>query len=178
MNNNENMQKFVCEPCDYNTAKKSNMDNHLKCKKHLTKTNNNTSTNNTPQPPPCNKYICQNCDKEFNDNSGLWRHKKKCVAPAVNTIIEEKIEESSDSDDDEEDFSNKTPDEIIALLIKENSSFKQLIIDQQSQLIELKRGNEILQKLCIEIIQKFIEMDKERIEMDRERDEKEKEDKY
>ena len=28
--------------------------------------------------------MCPNCCKEYKDNSGLWRHKKKCIAPEQN----------------------------------------------------------------------------------------------
>jgi uncharacterized Zn-finger protein len=36
-------------------------------------------SNNEIMLPLCpKKYICSLCQKEYNDNSGLWRHKKKC----------------------------------------------------------------------------------------------------
>jgi hypothetical protein len=61
-------------------------------------------------------YICNNCDKNFNDRAGLWRHNKKCIKPLANN-----------------DFDN--PENLIKYLMKENSEFKQLLIDQNKQMM-------------------------------------------
>ncbi len=65
--------RFFCEICDYGTSKKSSYDDHLLSQKHkksiIIKENQQKSHQD---------YICQNCNKKYKDNSGLWRHKKKC----------------------------------------------------------------------------------------------------
>jgi hypothetical protein len=58
------------------------------------------------------QIICENCNKKYKDNSGLWRHKKKCIQNSI--ITENKTE-------------NK--DELIKYLIKENQEFKSLILE-------------------------------------------------
>ena len=65
--------KYYCENCDYGTSKKSSYDDHLLSAKH-----NKSMVSHQILPKLCSKYICQNCNKEYKDNSGLWRHKKKC----------------------------------------------------------------------------------------------------
>ena len=62
--------KFCCKKCDYNTNKKSSMDNHKLSAKH---------TKTTEIMPKLCLYTCANCYKPFKDRSGLWRHNKKCI---------------------------------------------------------------------------------------------------
>jgi hypothetical protein len=64
--------RFYCKKCDYGTSKKSSYDNHLLTAKHQKTTVNNHIM------PTQTVYICSECDKNFNDRAGLWRHKKKC----------------------------------------------------------------------------------------------------
>ena len=76
--------KFYCENCDYGTSKKSSYDDHLISNKHI-----KSITGNKILPKICSEYICDNCEKKYKDNSGLWRHKKKCNQN-LNTVIPEK----------------------------------------------------------------------------------------
>ena len=76
--------KFYCKFCDYGTSKKSNYVVHLSSTKHY---KNNILATKISQNKPflsSNKIACENCEKCFNDRSGLWRHKKKCVEPEEN----------------------------------------------------------------------------------------------
>ena len=66
--------KFYCDICDYGTSKKSSYDNHLVSAKHL-----KSMVSNEILPKFCSEFICPNCSKKYKDNSGLWRHKKKCI---------------------------------------------------------------------------------------------------
>jgi hypothetical protein len=58
-------------------------------------------------------YVCCNCNKEYKDNSGLWRHNKKCKIKKENTTILDK-DEPSDKD-------------LIMLLLKQNSELLEVI---------------------------------------------------
>ena len=112
--------KFYCENCDYGTSKKSSYDDHLISKRH-----NKSTIINDDLPKFCSGYICQNCGKKYKDNSGLWRHKKTCKH-TFNTI---------------KDITKKEEVEtLVQYLMKENSEFKQLIIDQNKQMIELSKN--------------------------------------
>ena len=56
------------------------------------------------------KYPCQNCNKDFNDRAGLWRHKKKC---SNNDILEE----------------NQELKEFMKYLMKENTEMKNMMME-------------------------------------------------
>jgi hypothetical protein len=83
----KNNKIFYCEKCDYKCKYQRDWDRHVLRPKHqkmgfginmeLKAQKNQTSTN-------CNekKHIC-NCGKEYNTQSGLWKHQQKC-----NSIIQ------------------------------------------------------------------------------------------
>jgi len=113
-------QKFYCESCDYGTSKKSSYDDHLISRRHK----KSIISNDNP-PKFCSGFICQICGKKYKDNSGLWRHKKTCNH-TFNSI---------------KDITKKEDVEtLVQYLMKENSEFKQLIIDQNKQMIELSKN--------------------------------------
>jgi hypothetical protein len=101
--------KFYCESCDYSTCRKSNYDEHLLTAKHKKSTFSNFCQPNFQQIPQ-SKFTCENCNKEYKDKSGLWRHNKKCK-------IEEKNNEPSDK-------------ELIVMLLKQNSQ----LIEQNNEM--------------------------------------------
>ena len=129
MDSNKNLpkicSKFYCEICDYGTSKKSSYDDHLVSAKHL-----KSMVGNEILPKFCSEFICPNCSKKYKDNSGLWRHKKKCV---------EKEKEIENNETNEQNDSV----ELIKYLMKENSEFKQMIIQQNKQMIELSKNNSV-----------------------------------
>jgi len=116
-------QKYCCKICHYNTCKKSNYNIHLLSKKH--KNNEITTNNNIIKQNLSKKYECQSCDKNFKDRAGLWRHKKKC-----------KIEENKN------DIFELTNETIINIL-KQNSEFQQMLLEQNKTIIELSKNNSI-----------------------------------
>jgi len=106
---------YFCEKCDYHTLKKSNYDDHLLTAKHK-----QAMFSNQKPAKSSAKFICETCSKIYKDNSGLWRHKKKCSIK--NYDEPEILTENTNSDQ-----SNK--DNLIEYLIKENSEFKTLIME-------------------------------------------------
>jgi hypothetical protein len=69
----KNEIKYCCENCDFFTSKKTDYVRHLTTRKHKQATFATEKTNKTTI------HSCDNCDKEFHDRSGLWRHRKKCA---------------------------------------------------------------------------------------------------
>jgi hypothetical protein len=79
---NKKMQKscknYYCNLCDYNTCRKSSYDKHLTTAKHK-----EVAFGNELEPKSCYKLqkgqnlLCQNCNKEFLNRSGLWKHNNK-----------------------------------------------------------------------------------------------------
>ena len=105
--------KFYCETCDYKCSKKYNWMLHLSTSKHNRDTNSNIlATENGKTGIKIAIYACDNCNKEYNDRSGLWRHKKKCYTQT--TTIEK------------EDMSEK---ELMMMIIKDNSELKNIILE-------------------------------------------------
>ena len=70
----KNANIFCCKLCDFNTSKRTNYEIHLKTKKHLS--NILATSSNISATKKMN--TCENCNKSYNDRSGLWRHKKTC----------------------------------------------------------------------------------------------------
>jgi hypothetical protein len=108
--------KFTCEACDYSTSNKKDYNKHLltdKHKKHDTSTNFNNKSHEIPNPSVCE------CGKMYKERSGLWRHKQKCTQKAV-----------SESDDEcaSKPASEPIGNDIIMLLIKENSELKNMMM--------------------------------------------------
>jgi hypothetical protein len=119
--------QFCCELCDYNTCRKSNYETHILSKKH--KNNELTTDNNDSKQNISKKYPCQNCDKNFNDRAGLWRHKKKCINPIC--------EEANGN------IPFELTQETIMQLLKQNSEFQHMLLEQNKTIIELSKNNSI-----------------------------------
>jgi len=119
----KNTQNLYCEHCDFVCFKKSDMERHIIRPKHinvLEKIQNDTEKT----PKNAMDYECE-CGKTYKYRSGLWRHKKQC--------------ETENSQIDK----NNGQQELINYLLKENAEFKQLMLEQNRQLIELSKEKSI-----------------------------------
>jgi hypothetical protein len=104
----KNINKFICEICDFSCCKKGDWNRHIMRPKHINLTLSNTSDEK-------NIYFCEICKKKYNSRNGLWNHKKKCNQNNE-TINDNKNDEPTDK-------------ELIMLLIKENSELKHMVLD-------------------------------------------------
>ena len=109
--------KYQCIYCDYYTDRKSNYESHLNSLKHTKNVKMETLGNNIKQ----NKqnYVCNNCNKEFANRSGLWKHKQKC----------------NKNEKDDKDISDK---DLIIMLINDNKELRNLLIEQSKEKDEFK----------------------------------------
>ena len=121
----KNRKIYECIFCDYNTCNRFDFNKHNTTLKHennkLAIENGDLAINvsqksQKSQKSPDHKFICDGCNKEYNDNSGLWRHKKKCNM----------VEQISDSCTNAIETNNE---ELISYLMQENKEFKSLILD-------------------------------------------------
>jgi hypothetical protein len=110
---------FYCQICDYNTKRKSNLLNHLNTTRHKTATSGNKNKQILS-----NNFVCENCNKTYKDRTGLWKHKKKCKCDN-DTHYNESVNNKTDSKIHDE-ISDK---ELIIMLIKENSEFKNMMME-------------------------------------------------
>ena len=121
-------QRFNCVQCNIKTNNKKDYNKHLMTAKHKKLSNVNQLVTSYPQSSTNEKYFaCENCNKNYLSRVGLWKHKKKCFMISC-----------------KEDLSNeKKQQQLIDYLLKENTEFKQLMIEQNKQMIELakKSGN-------------------------------------
>ena len=108
---------YECKICDYSTCRKSQYERHIQTDKHIFLTN----PNNLVQ----EKIFKCNCGKIYKHQSTLCAHKKKCNIQEDTTIL---MDASSN---------------LIMELLKQNNEFKELLVEQNKQLIEManKIGN-------------------------------------
>ena len=119
---------YVCNSCDYNTVRESQYDRHLMTAKHkkltlLTKKVQKSSK----------KFICESCDKCYKSRVGLWKHKQLC-SDAIDVSynrVDNIAHQSSEM------TIQPTESNTIIELIRQNQEFKELIMEQNKQLIEL-----------------------------------------
>jgi hypothetical protein len=107
----KNPSFFICKKCDFNTSNKKDYTRHLKTKKHLSNDSQCISNKNTQE----THYECS-CGKIYKDNSGLWRHKKKCLNKNVD--LNDTIEDV--------DVSDKN---LILTLIQQNNELQKQMLD-------------------------------------------------
>ena len=116
----KNEQIYCCEHCDFNTCKKTDYERHLSTQKHK-KTKISTKKNDTQE----KQFLCNLCGKNFKERTGLWKHSKKCKEICDD---EKSIEEEND---------NLTDKQLILMLIKDNSEFKNMMLEQNKTIMNL-----------------------------------------
>jgi hypothetical protein len=115
-------QNFICEFCDFTCSKQSNFTSHLLTRKHKMK-QNETKNDAENADTVFYKLKCPNCLEDFNSRTTLWRHKKKCPEKVASiNVIQDQTE-------------------LVQYLMKENSEFKQLMIEQNKQMFELAKNS-------------------------------------
>jgi hypothetical protein len=121
--------KYSCEKCDYHTSKKSSYDDHLLTAKH-----NLAMFSNQKSAMLSCKFMCPNCCKEYKDNSGLWRHKKKCITPCITP--EQPVYTTQQS---------TITTDVVLQILKQNEDLQKLLVEQTTKLMELaKDGKNII----------------------------------
>jgi len=124
-----NASIFYCEKCNYTCSRNYDLLRHFKTKKHTSNIINNLSTDDAKNA----KFICENCEKKFNDRSGLWRHKKKCETIKSDKVTMNVEEPNSNNQPCDTEFDSN----MILELLKQNQEFKDLILEQNKKILEL-----------------------------------------
>ena len=128
--------RFSCIKCDYFTCKHSNYIKHLMTAKH------NMMTVDDKKVAKCSHIIFEcNCGNIYKYRQGLFNHKKKCN---VESTVPENIVVNT---------KNIVNSGFIMEMFKENQEFKTLLIEQQNQVMELQKENNILLNKMVEITQ-------------------------
>jgi hypothetical protein len=119
--NSKKLIEYLCGKCDFVTCNKNDYNRHIKTKKHISNDSQCFSMVKTQK----NSYECI-CGKKYMDNSGLWRHKKKCNIDII-----------SDTDKDE----TVDKDQLILMLVKQNSELIKETSEFKNMMMEvIKNG--------------------------------------
>jgi hypothetical protein len=125
----KNAKIFDCVLCDFKCCKKSNYEIHMLTAKHI---NNSKILTNTAKKMPKNaafepEYLFCECGKKYKHRQSLFNHKNKCcfiLKNETNSVCQEKNEPL-------------IKDDLIKYLIKENSEFKEMIVEQNKVVMEM-----------------------------------------
>jgi hypothetical protein len=125
------MQLFSCQYCQVECSKQKDWDRHLLTRKHKKNIDNNAELDISHQ-----MFTCK-CGKKYSNNSGLWKHSKKCNINNINIEITEITEQQ---------------------IIDKELDLKQLILEifknnneMQKQQFELQKQTNELQKQMIDV---------------------------
>ena len=133
----KNIVTIDCDLCDFKCFKKGDYKRHLLTQKHknMAEINKISTLSTIITSKHINPLICQNCNKQYKERTGLWKHKKICC-------------------------DNKNPDISLTNLVlevvknnnelqKQNDEFKSLIIEQNKSMIEQNsKMLETVQEVC------------------------------
>jgi len=145
---------YICNVCNIVCSKKNDWNRHLHTTKHKKKYGNIMETQNSALLSHDNSinlnntifnsinYNCYKCNKQYFSNSGLWKHKKKCII--VNDIKSNNdIEIKSNNDIEIKSNNDINPNNEI----KSNNDIKTLT----KLVLELVKSNNELQNQMIEV---------------------------
>ncbi len=105
---------YSCEKCNFYTTNISNYNAHLLTKKH--------TSNVSDEPANPKIYNCKNCNKEFLNSSGLWKHNKKC--------------QSKENLNNQNDNSSNLTNEMIFEVLKNSKELQKFLMEQNNKLME------------------------------------------
>ena len=130
-----NAAKYICEKCNFECSKKSNYNLHVSTAKHGRQQSSSI----------INKFVCDICNKQYKDRSGLWRHKKKCTAQEPATVTEETTTIISSSEDKL----------LIEQLMKSNNELKNMFVSVLEQFQVSQQQNQENTKVIVESMSKM-----------------------
>lgn len=117
---NTSLKKYICKNCNYYTSRKSQYFRHLETNKHY----KNVNQNNEYATKSLNNFTCI-CKNTYLYKSGLYKHKKKCGM----------------LNNDKKKISNE---ELFLSILKDNQDFKQMLIEQNSKIMELTKNTNVI----------------------------------
>jgi hypothetical protein len=116
----KNIQKFICDVCDFTCCKKGDWNRHIIRPKHVKLTLSNGCDKQ-------NIYTCNICDKNYSSRNGLWNHKKKYCIKVIN------------KETDKKSNNLEITSELIMSVLLQNKELNQILIEQNKQNNELQK---------------------------------------
>jgi hypothetical protein len=131
----KNAKTFNCIDCDFICSKQSNFTNHLRTRKHMKNGHFQEmdifGSEKNAKNAASNK--CEWCEKKYKTKGGLWKHNQKCLPPPA----------------------PPPDDKIINILMKENTDFKNIILNVVQSNSQLQQQCTDLQQQVIDVCKKF-----------------------
>jgi hypothetical protein len=132
-------QNYECSQCNFTTNFKVNYEKHLLTEKHK----KNLYGQNKDKEI---RHICLQCNKEYMNNSGLWKHQKKCVS-----FISEREPEPPQNNFISGNVITKemfTP-QLFMEVLKQSKELQEVLVEQNKELQNklLEKENELQTKL-------------------------------
>ena len=127
----KNRKIYRCESCDYSTSNLFDFNKHNQTKKH---SQSGLSMAIDDLSMVCDKKIatkffsCPTCNKVYKDNSGLWKHKKRCES--YNEVSCEQIPQIS---------SQITP-ELVLTVLEQNKELTNIVLEQNKTIMEMAKN--------------------------------------
>ena len=121
--------KYFCKNCDYQTDNKKDFTKHLSTAKHKMIVNDSKNPQKIPKTQN-NQFVCI-CGKTYKYDSGYYRHKKIC------TFNDTYVFDDFQTDNAVISKSSLEHVDTMFELIKQHQEFKELIVEQNKQIMEL-----------------------------------------
>jgi hypothetical protein len=142
---------YICDICTIKCSKKNDYDRHILTSKHKRNVAGNKE-------PANNIFTCGNCNKEYKSRKGLWGHKKTCIKINNNHQINNIELKIIDDDNEPEVVTDSSNNDMIQVLIKENSDFKSIIMEMLKSNSDLVKSNTDIQKQNHDIQKQMLEL--------------------
>jgi hypothetical protein len=119
---------FRCELCDYISSNRKDFLKHSSTQKHKNRENETNETKKSQKIPTGvdSSFQCF-CGIDFKSRTTLWRHRKKGCNGEIANLKKDLANEEKQK-------------QLVEYLLKENSEFKQLMIEQNKHMIELAKN--------------------------------------
>jgi len=122
----KNEQTFSCKFCDYTCSKKFNMNRHMNTGKH-TSSHKWKSLERAKGATP--KMLKCDCGQNYDTQSGLWKHKKKCAIQSNDFLNHEKKNTDTNECLNIEDMDKTHLTQLFMENIKQNQEFQKQMYD-------------------------------------------------
>ena len=140
---------YECIKCNYTTQLKANYDRHFLTEKHKKNVNIKQSEKDKEI-----KHICLQCNKEYMNYSGLWKHKKHCImtnekTPEMNYNTQDTIEPIQNTFVSGNIISKEifTP-QLFMEVLKQSKELQEVLVEQNKELQNklLEKENQLLEQ--------------------------------
>jgi len=135
----KNIQKYSCDICNYFTSNIKDFNKHVLTKKHVHKTS--STIRGTLSTKDIKSHTCCNCKQEYQDRSGLWRHKKTCLYPILSNTQKPDDVNAKKSGQENWDHDEKFIKQVILLMLQQNNKVQDALIEMSKQILKSNTNN-------------------------------------